>query len=81
MIGHLKSTEGAAHIDVYNLKSWANYKTSTEDCRLLIEANNKITFDSTEEFVHWANSLGYRRPGDDNGELAAEDPYDFGGME
>jgi hypothetical protein len=61
MKGRLNPTEGAAHVDRYYLGEWINYKMSTETCQNKIEANNKITFDSIEEFVHWANSLGYHR--------------------
>ena len=56
----------AAHKDWYYLGEWTNYKMSTETCQNKIEANNKITFDSIEEFVHWANSLGYHRVCDDS---------------
>jgi len=68
MKGRLNHTEGAAHLDRYFLGEWIDYKASTEACQRRIEINNQITFDSTEEFIRWANSLGYHRICDDNDE-------------
>ena len=47
--------------DCWTLKSWERCEVSDEEAKFSIESHNKITFDSVNDFIEWANGIGYHR--------------------
>ncbi|MEF9968129.1 MAG: hypothetical protein RR766_06390 [Longicatena sp.] len=58
-----KKTDRAAQFDQILLNRWMQGVADTQETQKMIEENNDSRFESTESFLNWAKSLGYRKRG------------------
>jgi hypothetical protein len=58
---HYHLMKSKADEDCYTLKLWERGELTDFDAMFSIESHNKFSFGSINDFIEWANGLGYHR--------------------